>query len=779
MKRAASLLLLFAVTCISALAQQNQQFSISGTVTTVNGDPVVNANVVLEGTSHGASTTVEGRYEIAGVPEGDYTLVISTVGYKRFTHNLAVDRNLELDATLEQRVEAMGEVTVSGRSMANYNTAVISQSLRLNQELVSAPQNIQVITKDLIDDQQSIDMLESVSKNVSGAQMIEHWGNFARINMRGFRIPAFRNGMNLQSSWGPLAEDMVMVERIEFVKGPSAFMLSSGEPGGLYNVVTKKPVSQSIGEVGLTTGSYNTLRATVDVGGKLSEDGRLFYRFNGAGTTENSHREYGFNDRYTLAPSLSYGIGDNTTVTAQYSLQYSEMYIGSAYVFAPTDFGTLPRDFSIFDPRIEPTEMKEQFAHLNLTHQFNDNWSITGQLGYMNYDQVGNSMWLDSIQKNGDMIRRLSIWDARDEAKLGQLFLRGEEQTGGVSHNILAGLDFGYKNYFADWNQSGALDSQSQPFNIYNPSNANATIPEFDRETSLRKRAGGNIVRSEYFSYYLQDQLGFFDDRIRVTLAGRLTDYESSSYGSGTEDQVFSPRAAISFSVTENTSIYGMYDQSFIPQTGQNARGEAFDPERGNNLEGGIKREWANGRWYSTITYYHMTKENMLVGDPENQNYSIQLGEAVSKGVELDLRGQVAPGLRAVLNYANTDVKITEDTNPENVGTRVAGHARHLTNGWLTYTLREGSLEGLGLSLGYQYQVDRSSWNWNAENESYLPDYFRMDGALSWEQRNYSISLNLNNLLDEYLYSGANYGSYVYWQSEPGRNFRLSFEYAF
>ncbi len=69
--------------------------------------------------------------------------------------------------------------------------------------------------------------------------MIEHWGNFARINMRGFRIPPFRNGMNVLSTWGPMAEDLALVDRIEVVKGPSAFMLSSGEPGGLYNVVTK------------------------------------------------------------------------------------------------------------------------------------------------------------------------------------------------------------------------------------------------------------------------------------------------------------------------------------------------------------------------------------------------------------------------------------------------------------------------------------------------------------------------------------------------------------
>src|SRR5690606_32287052 len=113
-------------------------------------------------------------------------------------------------------------------------------SLRLKTELARLPQNIQVVSSDLLQDQQAFTMMESITRNVSGAQMIEHWGHFARINMRGFKIPAFRNGMNLEMSWGPLAEDMSMVERIEFVKGPAGFMLAAGEPGGFYNVVTKK-----------------------------------------------------------------------------------------------------------------------------------------------------------------------------------------------------------------------------------------------------------------------------------------------------------------------------------------------------------------------------------------------------------------------------------------------------------------------------------------------------------------------------------------------------------
>ena len=112
-------------------------------------------------------------------------------------------------------------------------------------------------------------MLEGVTRNVSGATKIEHWDNYARITMRGSNVGAFRNGMNVSTAWGPFTEDMSMVERIEFVKGPAGFMLANGDPSGFYNVVTKKPSGRNKGEVGISLGSFDLYRATADLDGKL------------------------------------------------------------------------------------------------------------------------------------------------------------------------------------------------------------------------------------------------------------------------------------------------------------------------------------------------------------------------------------------------------------------------------------------------------------------------------------------------------------------------------
>ena len=787
MKLSILLALVTIITVVGHLSAFAQTGTIVGAVETADGQAAVNVNVGLKGTAQGASTDENGQYKIYDVAVGSYVLVASSVGLepKEIKINVVEGKTTFAPAiALEESKAQLQEITVRG-ARQQYVSDVPSRSLRLQTPLLETPQNIQVVTREVINDQQTFDMLETVTRNVSGAQMIEHWGNFARVNIRGFNVPAFRNGMNVQMPWGPLSEDMAIVERIEFVKGPAGFLLSSGEPGGLYNVVTKKPVLNQPNEMTLTTGSFNTLRATVDLGGTLTQDDRLLYRFNAMGLTKGAHRDYEFNNRYTFAPSLSYALTDRTSVTAEYIYQYSQMsLVGAAYVFSPNGFGDLPRDFTLAEPNIDPTDIHEHNVFVNLNHKINDQWELTAQLGYLYYEQEGSSLWADSVRANGDIYRTLSSFDGFNESKLGQVFVNGNVRTGAIGHKILVGLDLGQKDYFADWWQTGQIRS-AEPFNIYNPQYGVPadSLPTFSRERSIRQRATSGsypaIIGQRYSSVYLQDELSFWADRVRLTLAGRYTSYRGWSYGNNTDDQVVTPRIGLSVSIDENTSVYGLYDQSFIPQVGADTEGNAFVPVRAKNIEAGIKRFWASERWNSTLGIYQITKDNVLTTDPGNPLFSIQLGQVQSTGLEFDIQGEIVDGLQLVLNYANTNVEVTEDTNEALIGNRVAGHARHMTNGWVQYQFRNTALQGFGVSLGYQYQVNRSSWNWGADNESMLPDYFRLDGAVSWRNDNVKVGLNINNLLNDYLYSGSSYGTYYYWQSEPGTNFRLNVAYTF
>ena len=248
-----------------------QTGSVKGFVYTSDSIPAAFVNVVLRSTNQGSTTDEQGFFEINNVTTGAHTLLVSHVGLQRVAQSITVtdgEATLVPNIILRANQAELREVVVRGTRGDDYVATLPSASLRLPGPLIETPQNIQVITREVLEDQQALDMLEAVTRNVSGAQMIEHWGTFARVNMRGFKIPAFRNGFNVELPWGPLTEDMAIVERIEFVKGPAGFMLSSGEPGGLYNVVTKKPQVNQVNEVSLTVGSFNTLRSTLDMGGQ-------------------------------------------------------------------------------------------------------------------------------------------------------------------------------------------------------------------------------------------------------------------------------------------------------------------------------------------------------------------------------------------------------------------------------------------------------------------------------------------------------------------------------
>ncbi len=571
---------LTAILIVFAFSAYAQQESIKGKIVTADGDPAAYVTVGLKERATVSTTNTKGEYTFQKVRSGTYTIRVSAIGLRAAEKTVTVTEGQTsyVDFTLSESSDQLKEVVVSGNKK-KYKIDAPSSSLRLDGPLLEAPQNIQVITSATLADQQITSMSDGVIRNVSGLTRLEHWGDiYTRVNTRGARAAAFRNGINLTSDWGPLTEDMSFVDHIEFVKGPSGFMMSNGEPSGIYNVVTKKPTGKDFnGEASFTLGSYDMYRSTLDLDGKLSQSGKLLYRLNLMGQSKNSHRAYEYNDRYSIAPVISYQIDDQTLVTAEYNYQHVKLSdLGSAYVFAPDGYATLPRNFTMSEPGIEPNIAKEHSLFLNMQHQLNADWKFTAQLAYIDYSQISSDIWPSSVATNGDIIRDLYNFDAALKYKFGQAFLNGRATTGGVNHRILVGLDLGNKERYYDWGQAAPLDNDTKPFNIYHPVYGAPVngIPQFDRSKSLYLRGANNQVNQSYTGLYLQDELGFLENKIRLTLAGRYTFVQQSEYGTVTEDKKFTPRVGLSVSVDNQTAVYALYDQTFIPQIGTLRSGE-------------------------------------------------------------------------------------------------------------------------------------------------------------------------------------------------------------
>lgn len=789
--------------CVFSLSAFAQTGTIKGKITTADGQPAGYISVGLKNKNHNTLTDDNGNFSLNKVKSGEYTIRVSAVGINTQEKNVNVKtgETVTVNFSLTENNEALKEVTIAGKKN-KYKVSLPSASLRLNEPLLEAPQNIQTVSEQLIKDQQIISMSDGLVRNVSGAARSEHWGDlYTNIKMRGSQVQAMRNGFNFVNSyWGPLTEDMSFVDPIEFVKGPAGFMLSNGDPSGLYNVVTKKPTGINKGEVSVTVGSYDLYRTAVDFDHKITNDGKLLFRLNAAAQTKGSFRPYEKNDRYTFAPSLSYQLTRKTKITAEYALQNAKMTeVGSYYVFSPNGYITLPRDFTLTQPGVPDTRINDHSAFVNVQHNFSDTWKATAQVAYSKYLQTGYSSWPSAVNTDNTVIRNVGIWDAESSMKLAQFFINGQMKTGGIVHRILAGFDGGKKAYIADWGQSHDLDLPSAPFDVNNPNYgfpANG-YPNFDRSQPLQVRGAANNIDQKYLSAYLQDELGFFENKLRLTLAGRYTYINQSAYSGEPETaKKVTPRVGLSYSVDKNTSVYAVYDQSFVPQTGILRNGDENPPLTGTNYEAGIKKDWLDGRWNTTLSVYRIVKQNELGPDPfstPNENFSIVIGEKRAQGFEFDLRGEITSGLKLIANYAYTDGKITEvapGVEGMFVGQVVPGFSKHTSNAWLSYTLQSGALKGTGINAGFTHLAGRAMGTFSGTNEERnLPNYFKVDGGLFWENKSLRINANVFNVLDKYLFTGAYYTGYwnapnydlgVYsWQAEAPRNYRLSIAYKF
>jgi iron complex outermembrane receptor protein len=784
----------------SAQAINQPKGVISGQIITVDNEPAEGVVVMITGPVTKQSLTTEtGYYLFKNLPAGSYKVDVTVKGYKPLDTTITISENGKQNNISFKLVLSDAQLTeIVVTSGARYKIDNPSSSLRLASSILETPQNIQVISKRTLADQQVFDIVDGITRNVSGASRMGHWDNqYANIRMRGSKIPAFRNGMNIEASWGPTAEDASMIENIEFIKGPAGFMLAAGEPGGFYNVVTKKPTGISHQAFSISTGSFSTYRATADLDGKLSKDGRLLYRLNLAAQQKDYHTKFNFNNRVVVAPVLKYQIDDKTAVTFEYTYQAIKFLANGNYTFSRTLLDPqIGNDFFYTDPSLPPGKIRDHSVYVYLDHQLNDRWKAHAQVAYFNFAMQSGSMWGSDIYDNGDMKRYYNIGDEAGENRFAQMSLSGEEYTGSIRHRILGGVDFGNKKFWGDFRpgKSDVRFAGGKMFNIYNPQYGLPmdSIPVFDRSMNIRQRTGSTVYATytNYGSAYVQDELGFLNNNLRVSLGLRFTYAETVGKTKITDikNQVWSPRAGISYSIDKQTTVYALYDQSFVPVAGITVDSVPFKPIKGNDIEFGVKREWFGGRWVSSASVYQIIRENSLTAGPPNPingaGTQVQLGETKTQGFEIDINGEVVKGLNVVLNYAYTDSKISKETeyvSTKTVGNQTPNTNRHTTNGWLSYRFSKGVLNGFGINGGFQWLAGRFVGTTQTPN---MPEYLRFDAGVSYQKGKFGINMLVNNLEDNRKLltamsfpSGTGTAAFYSYIVEARRNMRMTLTY--
>jgi iron complex outermembrane recepter protein len=274
----------------------------------------------------------------------------------------------------------------------------------------------------------------------------------------------------------------------------------------------------------------------------------------------------------------------------------------------------------------------------------------------------------------------------KDEVYAGQIDLVGNFRTGSISHQLVAGFDLTRQlSYYGDFSNTFDLP----PLDIRNP-NYDVPLPE------LPFLPFGSLRINQSYGVYLQDQIAF-SDNLKMLIGGRydwLTDENGPIDGDRTSqnDGAFSPRIGLVYQPNQNVSLYASYSQSFRPSIGQNPDSRPFEPTRGTQYEVGVKADFLNGKLSTTLALYNLTKTNVLTPDPDpeiaRQGFQVQVGEQRSRGVELDVAGEILPGWKVIASYAFTDAEVTADNSiPSTVGQSLRGVPKHQASLWSTYLM--------------------------------------------------------------------------------------------
>lgn len=659
------------------------------------------------------------------------------------------------------------QIVVTGEQEGGYVVDNATTATRTDTPIRDVPQSIQVITQQVLEDQ-NVTNFQDALRNVAGVTPIVDFGSPI---VRGFNSTVLRDGLTEASASGFGIDFQSNIEQIEILRGPASVLYGTGDPGGAINLTEKRPLLEPFYEVGATIGNFDTYRGNVDFTGSLNPEGTILYRLNASYDNSNSFIDFVDREEVAIFPVLSLQLDDDTLLTLDggYRNATEPSSLVSFYglplsgTLLPNPLGEIPRSRFLGEPDFDRSIQTNWNIGYLLEHEFNDDWSLQNRFRY-NYtflNDRGISFDTGLIEDDNRTFNRTAFdTEVTAETYTLRTDLLGQLQTGIVEHEILIGLELrrGIDNGIS---RNG---TEIFPIDVFEPQYGN-----FGTDTEV---TFSSISTGDNIGIYAQDLLSI-GEQIKVLLGGRFDVAFSRAVDrlfpefSAMPDAVtgFAPRVGVVYQPIEPVSLYANWSRSFVPQFGTDRERNLFVPIEGEQFEVGIKTEFLNGRLAAILSAYQITRQNDFQPDPTDPNFSIQIGEQRSRGIDFDLRGELLPGLRLIANYSYIDTEITEDTTGLQ-GNQVANVPRHSGSLWAVYEIQEGDLQGLGIGAGVFVVGDRQG---NSRNTFELPSYALTNTLLYYRRDNWRVQLNFENLFD------ANYfiNSFTDSSAIPGRPFTI------
>ncbi|WP_333696595.1 TonB-dependent receptor [Flavobacterium sp.] len=767
-----SIFFLFTI-MLSALNLQAQNGTLTGTIQNNQNQPLENVNISILGTSKGSKSNTDGSFVITNLANGTYTLQFSHLGYT--TQEITVNLNQMMhlgNIILQEKNQSLEEIVLNGK-VNKYRREESTVVSKMPLKDIENPQVYNAIPAELLKEQVVTNFNDAL-KNATGVTRL--WESTGRngdgaeyYSMRGFAVqPTMTNGL---PSLTNTTIDPINVDNIEVIKGPSGTLFGSSviSYGGLINVITKKPYERFGGEISYISGTYGSNRVTADLNMPLSDKAAL--RVNTAYTTEESFQDAGFSNAFFIAPSLKYQVNDkltflvNTEFYKNTSARQSMIFLSR---FAPLSFDNMnlfdqnyKRSFTSNDLTMTNSSFNMQMQAL---YKLSENWTSQTVLSKSSTKTNGYYQYLWDSANGDEFTRFISKADGTFYTTDIQQNFIGDFKIGKMRNRLVAGLDYYNSrllNGGSGWVANGTVSLvNGTDTGILTQAGTNALLTQ--------SFAGNTEANQEVMSAYVSDVLNI-TDKLSVMASLRLDyfDGKTSQYDAEeTKGQVaVSPKLGAVYQLIENkVSVFGNYMNGFqnvAPVTvadldGSNPRTKEFDPEQANQYEFGLKTSLYKDVISASISYYNIQVKDRVITDPNNINNSIQGGEVVSKGVEISIVANPVKGLNIITGLSHNNAEVTKETpgegylglRPEEAGPET------LVNFWANYLFTEGSFKGFGIGFGGNYASEYKTLNRANTGTFALPSYTVLNSALSYDSPKFTVSLKLNNLLNEKYYSG-------------------------
>lgn len=633
----------------------------------------------------------------------------------------------------------------------NANTGFVAQESSAGSKtpmnLLEIPQSISIETRDQLTTQNA-ETLGSALRYVAGVNGEVYGGTDQRVDwyvIRGFEdtFPLV-DGMSSMTYYTLLSPkiDLQDTERVEVLRGPSSSMYGQTTPGGVINIVTKRPTVHPVRDITLETGSFGRVQGSGDFSGAFDPQHHFLYRINGLARTGGTQVEYVDANRYFLAPALTWQPSEKTTFTLLSRLAKDDG--GWTFQYLPS-LGTITRSnvFGIISPNTFSGDLgyndykrttHSETAELNHLFSKDVESAIAARFDHSNVifkDLIGAG-----LESDGQTLDRYVFGG---NAQMNQFVSDGHVgwtvRSRHVQQEFLAGYNYLQSN--DTWYEIDGINPVT--LDLLHP-NYRQTIdlpaPDFISSDGI-KQAG----------IYFQDHFRW--NKLSVTLNGR-EDWArvwTTVVGDGpidvTSQNKFTYRAGVSYAITPTVVPYFSYTTSYQPSSGTTFSGQQFLPLTADQYEAGIRYQPTSFNALFSVAAFSLTEHNVTTPDPNNPNYNVQTGAERAQGLEFEAKTTLPGGIDGTASYTYTSAEVTQSTDPLQLHQAPLDVPRNMANLWADKTLQEGVFARLGFGGGVRFVGKR--WG-DQYNTLQVPNNTLVDMMAHYSFRNFKLSANATNI---------------------------------